>query len=290
VLGNDDLAKFKQVLKRGFIMFLTRLISTLVLGTLVIWGILVASEATFQLVTTILMLFVAWEWACLLPARTYFNKISYVLLMLAVFSVTAFLMMDYAIYILAIGVVWWLISILFLVHFERNDSQAHRMYLNAILGLVAIIPCWVALNVLRSQPQGAKLILLFLLMLWATDIGAYLVGSRFGRTRFAPKLSPKKSLEGAAGGLGLMLVVAIGGIIWLHIPAMHWVSYFLAAFALFIFSVIGDLFESLLKRKAGVKDSGNLIPGHGGMLDRLDSMLAAAPIYTVAILMAHLAR
>jgi phosphatidate cytidylyltransferase len=269
-------------------MFWTRFISTIVLAPLVIWGILAISLPTFEIVTAIVMMLVAWEWAGLIPIRSNYNKIIYLLLMLGFFGFIQFI--QEPLYILSVGVLWWLVAIFLLVRYEKYESKKNRRLLHTLYGLLAIAPCWVALNTLRAEAHGPQMILLFLLMLWSTDIGAYLVGSRIGRTRIAPKLSPKKSFEGAAGGLVLMLLVAIGGIVWLHIPVAQWVSYFLTAVALFVFSIIGDLFESLLKRKQGVKDSGKLIPGHGGIFDRLDSMLAAAPIYTFAILIGQLAR
>lgn len=268
-------------------MFWPRFISTIVLGSIVIWGILTISLPTFEIITAIAMLLVAWEWAGLIPIRSYYNKIVYLLLILGFFGIIQFV--QQILYILGIGVIWWLVSIFLLVRYEIYESKESRRLLHALYGLLAIAPCWVALNTLREQaPHGPQLVLLFLLMLWATDIGAYLVGSRLGKTRLSPKLSPKKSLEGAAGGLVLMLLVAIAGIFWLHIPQNQWISYFLASLALFVFSIIGDLFESLLKRKQGVKDSGKLIPGHGGILDRLDSLLAAAPVFTFAILLSRL--
>lgn len=267
-------------------MFWTRFISTIVLAPLIIWGILAISLPTFEIMTALIMLLVAWEWAGLIPIKTIYNKIVYLLLLLGFFGIIQFVQQP--IYILLVGVLWWLVSIFLLVRYELYESKANQRILHSLYGLLAIIPCWVALNALRAEPNGAQLVLLFLLMLWSTDIGAYLVGSRFGKTRLSPKLSPKKSLEGAIGGLILMLLVAISGIIWFHIAPSQWISYLLAALALFIFSVIGDLFESLLKRKTGVKDSGKLIPGHGGILDRLDSMLAAAPVYTFALLISHI--
>lgn len=266
-------------------MFWTRFISTIVLASVVIWGILHISLPTFEIITAIVMLLVAWEWAGLIPIRSYYNKIVYLLLMLGFFGIIQFV--QETLYILGVGVIWWLVSIFLLVRYEIYESKESRRMLHALYGLLAIAPCWVALNTLRAETNGAQLVLLFLLMLWATDIGAYLVGSRLGKTRLSPKLSPKKSLEGAVGGLVLMLLVAIAGIFWLSIPQHQWISYFLASLALFIFSIIGDLFESLLKRKQGVKDSGKLIPGHGGILDRLDSLLAAAPVFTFAILLSR---
>ena len=126
-----------------------------------------------------------------------------------------------------------------------------------------------------TQYNGLLLLAIFI-FIWVNDTGAYLVGSRWGKTPLAPSISPKKTVEGSIGGLFLTLLSAI----ILHLllfPERSWLSILLIAAVVSIFGTIGDLFESSLKRRAGVKDSGKLIPGHGGILDRIDSFLLAVP-------------
>lgn len=136
---------------------------------------------------------------------------------------------------------------------------------------------------LRQLPRGKEWTFLTILLVWATDIGAYLIGKQFGRHLLAPQVSPKKTLEGSLGGLLLSIVVAfafsrlVGGASWL--------TYILLGVVVGISAQIGDLFESALKRSAGVKDSGNLIPGHGGILDRFDSLTFALPLVYYSIIL-----
>ena len=135
-----------------------------------------------------------------------------------------------------------------------------------------------------TQYNGLLLLAIFI-FIWVNDTGAYLVGSRWGKRRLAPNISPKKSVEGSIGGLILVLLSAVI-LRLLLFPELSWLRILLIAAVVAIFGTIGDLFESSLKRRAGVKDSGKLIPGHGGILDRIDSLLLAVP--AVYLLLAFL--
>lgn len=129
---------------------------------------------------------------------------------------------------------------------------------------------------LRELPDGRQLIAFVTFTTWASDIGAYYMGSRWGRRPLAPRISPKKSVEGLLGGVAASLIVAVVGQAWIW-PALSAGSALWTAGALALIGVVGDLAESAVKRAAGVKDSGSTIPGHGGVLDRLDSLIFAAP-------------
>ena len=135
-----------------------------------------------------------------------------------------------------------------------------------------------------TQFDGLLLLAIFI-FIWVNDTGAYLVGSRWGKRRLAPNISPKKSVEGSIGGLLLVLLSAVV-LRLLLFPELSWLRILLIATVVAVFGTIGDLFESSLKRQAGVKDSGKLIPGHGGILDRIDSLLLAVP--AVYLLLAFL--
>ncbi|MEM7000572.1 MAG: phosphatidate cytidylyltransferase, partial [Pseudomonadota bacterium] len=149
------------------------------------------------------------------------------------------------------------------------------------VGLVILSGAWVSLVTIRELPQGAWWIGWVLLMVWAADIGAYFAGKKFGRRLLAPKVSPGKTWEGVLGGY--LLSVGVSGVavaLW-QPQALIWL---LVTVVLIAVSVFGDLFESLLKRATGIKDSGTLLPGHGGMLDRIDSALAVLPVLTLFLL------
>ncbi|MBF0142638.1 MAG: phosphatidate cytidylyltransferase [Magnetococcales bacterium] len=154
-------------------------------------------------------------------------------------------------------------------------------------GLVYVTVPLLAAVAIRGRPDGAAWLLFLLFILWGTDTGAYLVGSRFGRNKLVPNLSPGKTREGLAGGLGIGLLAGMGGATAFSLP-LGLVEGTLLCLLLAVASQVGDLIESLLKRESGVKDSGNWIPGHGGLLDRLDSLLVAAPVLYAYLLVADL--
>lgn len=119
-------------------------------------------------------------------------------------------------------------------------------------------------------------------LVWCADSGAYFVGRKFGKRKMSPNVSPNKSVEGLMGGLATGLVVVIGiSLFKLQLAGMELVLFVLLSLVTILASVLGDLFESMLKRRAGVKDSGTILPGHGGVLDRIDSLLSATPIFAL---------
>ena len=152
---------------------------------------------------------------------------------------------------------WWL----------RRGVQRHGL---VVAGFIVVLPAGVAFASLAPLE-----ILLILILIWIADTGAYFVGRAWGQRKLAPTISPGKSWEGALGGTAAALVYAI--ILGTFIEGLLWVPYLLAAALLAVLSIVGDLFESAAKRQAAVKDSGTLLPGHGGLLDRIDSATAALP-------------
>ncbi len=148
------------------------------------------------------------------------------------------------------------------------------------MGLMVLIPCWLAINFIRNIPESGIYILLYLFVLiWGADSGAYFAGKLWGKTKIAPKVSPGKTWEGLGGALIVTLIITLGTLYGVHTPYRLWAFVCLITVVTILFSVAGDLFESMLKRNAGLKDSGRLLPGHGGILDRIDSLTAAAPVF-----------
>jgi len=139
------------------------------------------------------------------------------------------------------------------------------------------------LYLLRQLPRGIEWTFFAFLLVWATDTGAYLIGRQFGHHLLAPQVSPKKTVEGSLGGLMLSILVAFA--FWRVVGGSSWIPYILLAVVIGISAQVGDLFESALKRSAGVKDSGKLIPGHGGVLDRFDSLIFALPLVYYGVIL-----
>lgn len=182
-----------------------------------------------------------------------------------------------------VGIVWWLLALLWLGRFEfGSDHGSWARTLKLAAGTLAVVPAWCALTWLHADgPNGHRWLLAALAAVWAADTGAYFAGRYLGRHKLAPRVSPNKTIEGLLGGViaGTAASVAIASFAGARDDELAKVA--LVAAVAVLFSVIGDLYESLLKRHVGKKDSGTLIPGHGGVLDRIDAVLAALPVFAL---------
>lgn len=172
-------------------------------------------------------------------------------------------------------IVFWLLIGLgrLAVTYPKASLSEASFNLLAVLYSVVLLS---HLYLLRQLPNGMEWTILTIFLVWATDTGAYLIGRQFGSHLLAPQVSPKKTVEGSLGGLLFSIVVAL--VFWRMLGGASWIIYIFMGIIIGISAQIGDLFESALKRSAGVKDSGKLIPGHGGILDRFDSLIFALPL------------
>ena len=184
----------------------------------------------------------------------------------------------------AISIAWWCLALVWVVRFERGQDTVmlDGPITGSIVGWMIIVPAWAALVYVHASGDDGPLRVLFILVVvWVADISAYFAGRRFGVHKLAAVTSPGKSVEGAASGMAAVGLLGIAGGLWLGLPPVLVVMFALMCVAAGALSVLGDLTESLAKRRAGVKDSGNLLPGHGGILDRIDSLTAAAPAFAM---------
>ena len=160
---------------------------------------------------------------------------------------------------------------------DGSDLWGESKPLKTLMGLLVLIPAWLAL--LRLQAQNPWWVMYVMGIVWGADTGAYFAGRKWGQRKLAPDVSPGKSIEGVIGGLSVTLVLAIVVAVQIEMNLFRALCFvFLTGFVCLV-SVLGDLLESMMKRHRGIKDSGNILPGHGGILDRIDSLTAAAPVF-----------
>lgn len=263
-------------------MLRQRVLAALVLLPPVVVGVLVLPTRWLGLALLAIVLLALWEWLRMLVHANRVRRLL-VLLPYAALMLGLWIWADRATLTLLVwaGVLWWLLALLWLARpgYARSATPAHTA-LKLGAGVFVAAPAWSAALLLHgSGPLGPQWLLLALVLVWAADVCAYFIGRAFGQTRLAPEISPGKTRAGAWGALGGGLLVAGLAAFWFAIPPAGWPALVLLALVTVIFAIAGDLFESLLKRHSQVKDSGSLIPGHGGVLDRLDSVFAALPVF-----------
>lgn len=272
----------------------TRLLAALIMAPIAILTVLFAPTPILAALSAVLFLAALWEWLKLAEvddtlARSVLLACNAAVMAALVWGSRssqggAFALLQL---VVLIGVAWWLLATLWLRHFHfASDHDSHARAFKLLAGTLAVIPAWCALGLIHaSEPNGHRWLLLALFLVWSADTGAYFAGRHLGGKLFArklaPRISPNKTIEGLLGGLLLALLVAMAGALLIGASAAQLPAIALVALATVLASVIGDLFESLLKRHVGVKDSGDLIPGHGGVLDRVDSVLAALPVFAL---------
>lgn len=179
-----------------------------------------------------------------------------------------------------VGVVWWLAALAAIMRFRGPGGAPTPRPARALAGWLVLVPAGAALAEVHAGPDGPALTMTLLVVVWAADTGAWFAGRRFGRVRLAPHVSPGKTWEGVTGGIVAASAAGAAAAWWL---GRSWADLLPAAVLAAGASVVGDLYESIAKRRAGVKDSGRLLPGHGGVLDRIDGLTAAAPVYAVVV-------
>jgi phosphatidate cytidylyltransferase len=258
----------------------TRITTAMALGAVVVLALLGGSVWASRALLTVFFVSGALEWSGFVGARSLRARLAYVVVLCAVAWCARQWLASTADFELLMGVaaLWWLIALLWVGLAPGRVNAVGA----ALAGMLALVPTWVSLlRVVEASPRGGQWALFIMMLAFGADIGAFFAGRAYGRIKLAPRVSPAKTWEGVIGGLLLATVVGIGGAYWFGEPVGLFVPVCIAAAA---FSVVGDLTESMLKRSVGMKDSGRLLPGHGGILDRIDSVTAAAPVFCLGLL------
>ncbi|MBS0286327.1 MAG: phosphatidate cytidylyltransferase [Proteobacteria bacterium] len=267
-------------------MLWQRILTALCLIPLVLGAVIYLNTLYFSVLSLLVFAWGAFEWANLCEYSSTRDKGLYVLLFVSLGALLGWCGCQIT---LLVGVLFWCIASYWILTYKTAPIVLQNKIGTSVIGLIVLLTAWQGLCLTQKTAFGPLWVILLFIIVWASDTFAYFVGKKMGQNPLAVTISPKKTLEGFWGALFLTLL--LGLIIYFvlksqpsiksHImPFSAWMS---IVYITILLSVVGDLFESLLKRLCGVKDSGTLLPGHGGLLDRVDSLLAALPFYALSI-------
>ena len=266
-------------------MLRDRILTALILIPVFLAIVLLLPAKHFAIVTGILVIVSAWEWSYLMGVKRFPKNILYPFFMIIFLVLTIYLLYRHIVsvpMILSAAFIFWLLATVLVISYPKISAiWGKSILLRAIMGIMVLIPCLVAINFIRIFPFGTAILLFLFVIIWGADSGAYFVGRKWGKSKLAPLVSPGKSWQGLIGALLTTIIIVLAASLGFQLPYSLWGPLLLLALITVVFSVIGDLFESMLKRNEGLKDSSQLLPGHGGILDRIDSLTAAAPIFAL---------
>jgi len=271
-------------------MLAQRIATAAVLVPLIVAGIIWLPTGWVTLIFVLLLAIGAWEWARFpggvsVTARGLFTSLYALCALAFVWPGNGFIGGGpVAAWLLGLACVWWLGCVYWLLRFPAGwDRSMGRRDIGTASGLLVLCAAAIAVRSIHDYDHGHWLLLMLLMLVWGADTGAYCAGRTLGRHRLAPAISPGKTIEGAVGGIVAALVVATIGAVLLGYDGGRLVAFVLLGCWIAVVSIVGDLTLSMYKRYAGLKDTGGLFPGHGGVLDRVDSLLAAAPWFAIGL-------
>ncbi|MDN3640389.1 phosphatidate cytidylyltransferase [Simiduia curdlanivorans] len=270
-------------------MLKLRIITALLLVAVLGGALFYLPVGLFQLLLATAVLIATWEWSNLAGLSGYLKRAGYVFVTALAMAALAYfaelsrgLNAEWVRNVLVVGGAWWALALLWIQGYPSSAILWGASSARMVMGWLVLVPAWLGLCYLREQPGGEWLIVLVVGVVAGADIGGYFFGRAFGKRKLAPKVSPGKSWEGFWGGLGVNVLWACALGFWLG--GDSWQLLLAIVVPASLVSVLGDLVESMLKRHRGIKDSSQLLPGHGGVLDRIDSITAAAPFVALGVL------
>lgn len=266
-------------------MLRQRIITGIIIAPLALAGVFLLPPREFAVFIGAVLTVAAWEWANLAGLS---NPIRYVYAAVLAFSMLGVYFLP-TIPFLILSLFWWVAAFVLVVGYPRFDELWGNRVVIVIIGFAVMLPGFAALNAIKQFPESSFLICLLFFLIWGADIGAYFSGKAFGKAKLAPRVSPGKSWAGFFGGIATSGVIAVAMALYWGSPVlMTWtgLAFLAACTGIAVVSVLGDLTISMFKRHRDIKDSSNLLPGHGGFLDRIDSLLSASPVFALYLLFA----
>lgn len=264
-------------------MLKQRIITALVLLPIVLWGLFGLGAEHFGWFVSVIVGLGAWEWARLSGLTSQLHRWVYAVFVLGVVYLAHYFA---GISVLYVSLIWWAIATFFVLTYPSSVSRWRSTIVRLLLGVLTLVPLWVGMVFIRTAeiPAFPELdplwVLLYVMMIvWVADTGAYFAGKAWGKRKLAPAVSPGKSWAGVWGGVAATSILALLASWGLGGGLFFCLQLVLLTLMVTAVSVIGDLTESMFKREEGIKDSSQLLPGHGGVLDRIDSMNAAIPVF-----------
>ncbi len=276
-------------------MLRQRVITALIMAGLFLAAIIFLSQPALAAVFGLIVLAGGWEWSRLSGWESTAARVLFLLVLAGVLTALYIYCglgskpdVEQVQPVFGFACLWWSFALLWVKSYPASAALWRNRPMRSFIGLLVLAPAWTAAVYLLSYPRGGLLLFILILVVATADIGAYFAGRTLGRHKLAPAVSPAKTWEGFWGGELCVALVALA--LWYLLPAQGAHISLLAVLAVLLAtstaSVLGDLSVSMVKRESGAKDSGSLLPGHGGVLDRLDSICGAAPVFALGLILA----
>jgi len=274
-------------------MLRLRIITALCMVAIFLPALFLMPSMLFSIATVPLVLVAGWEWSRLVKIRSVIARIGYLLLIvMTLFAASLWLGLPdtfdpqraQQLLLVAVGV--WAFIFLWIQGYPSSAILWSARPILGLLGLILLGFTWIAIVTILNYQSGQWLLLLAIVIIGLADVGGFFAGKYFGKHKLAPIISPGKTWEGFVGGL-LLEGVLVGSLVWYLSDHVTVLGLSLLVIPVALYSVLGDLFESMIKRHSGVKDSGRLLPGHGGVLDRIDGVMAALPMFGLILPFTH---
>lgn len=270
-------------------MLKQRIITALILAPIMIGGIFFLPVPEFMVFIGAIVTLGAWEWANLSGVTDKLGRVVYAGLIAGLLVGLHLFDLEQEADILYVALAWWVVAFVLVITHPKLISVWGSAIMRLIMGVVILVPMWIGFVQIKSYPFSDYLILFVMFIVWGADVGAYFAGRTFGKRKLAPNVSPGKTWEGVYGGMATTLLIAVAAGFYLQqktnldLSLEQWITLFAITLIVTAVSVVGDLVESMVKRHRGIKDSSNLLPGHGGVMDRIDSMTAALPVFALSL-------